>query len=68
MLYSINWPHFTAWLLLLLDMFGKRCAAIVFLSGSGLMDFEINLIFLIELLFVHDQKVMKKVIKDEKSF
>ena len=60
LLYSINWPNFTAWLPLLLDILGKRSVAIVFLSGSGLKDFEINLIFLIELFFVHDQKVMRK--------
>ena len=33
------------------------------------MDFEINLIFLIELFFVHDQEVRKlKYLGDKKSF
>ena len=36
------------------------CIAIVFQPGGDVMDFEINLIFLIEPFFLHDQKVMTK--------
>ena len=34
------------------------------------MDFEINLIFLIEQFFLHDQKIMKKLkyVENRKSF
>ena len=59
-LYSINWPNFIAWLPLLLQILGNRCVAIVFFPHCDLMDFEINLIFLIELLFLYNQKAMKK--------
>ena len=55
MLYSINWPNFIAWLPLLLAMFGVMCIAIVCYPGCGALDFEINLIFLIEPFFIHDQ-------------
>ena len=36
------------------------CIAIVCDPGCDVMDFEINLIFLIELFFLHDQKVTTK--------
>ena len=60
-LYSINWPNFVAWLPLLLGIFCNICIAIVCYLGCDVMDFEINLIFLIEPLFLHDQKVMTKI-------
>ena len=44
MLCSINWPNFIVWLLLLLEI----CIAIACYPGCDVMDFEINLIFLIE--------------------
>ena len=44
MLHSTNRPNFIAWLSLLLEI----------------LDFEINLIFLIEPFILHDQKVMTK--------
>ena len=62
MLYSINWPNFIAWLPLLLEILGNMCIAIVCYPGCDVMDFEINLIFLIELFFLHDQKVMTKAL------
>ena len=45
---------------LLLETMGKMC--IVFVSGPGcdVMNIEINLVFLIEPFFLHDQKVMTK--------
>ena len=43
--------------------------AIVCYPGYGIMYFEINLIFLMEPFFLHDQKVMtKKYLGNEKSF
>ena len=60
MLYSINRPSFIAWFPLLLEILGNMCIAIVCYAGCDVMDFEINLIFLIESFFLHDQKVMTK--------
>ena len=60
MLYSINWPNFIAWLLLLLEILGNMCIAIVCSPGCDVMDFEIKFIFLIESFFLHDEKVMTK--------
>ena len=60
MLYSINWPSFTAWLPLLLEILGNICIAIVCYPGCDVMDFEINLIFRIEQFLLHDQKVVTK--------
>ena len=60
MLNSINWPNFIPWLPLLLRILGNICIAIVYYPGYDVMDFEINLIFLIEPFSLHDQKVMTK--------
>ena len=60
MLYSIYRPNFVAWLPLLLKILSNTCIAIVCYSGCDVMDFEINLIFLIEPFFLHDEKVMTK--------
>ena len=59
-LYSINWPNFIVWLLLLLEILANICIAIVFYPGCDVMDFEINPIFLIEPFFLHGQKAMTK--------
>ena len=59
MLYS-NRPNFIAWLSLLLGILGNMCIGIVCYPGCDVMNFEINLIFLIEPFFLHDQKVMTK--------
>ena len=69
MLYSTNWPNFIAWLPLLLEILGNMCIAIVY-PGCDVMDFEINLIFLIEPFFLYDQKSRQnlKYLKKEKSF
>ena len=60
MLYSINWPNFIVWLPLLLEILSNMCIAIICYPGCDVIDFEINLIFLIEPFFLHDQKVMTK--------
>ena len=60
MLYSISKPNFIAWFPLLLEILGNMCIAIVCEPGCDVMNFDINLIFLIESLFLHDQKFMTK--------
>ena len=60
MLSSINWPNLIVWLPLLLEILCNVCIAIVCYPGCDVMDFKINLIFLIEPFFLHDQKVMAK--------
>ena len=60
MLYSINWPNLIVWLPLLLEILSNMCIAIVYYPGCDVMDFEVNLIFLIEQFFLHAQKAMTK--------
>ena len=50
-----------AWLPLLRDILGNMCIAFVCYPGCGVMNFEINLIFLIVPFFLHDRKVMKNI-------
>ena len=54
MLCSINGSNFIAWLPLVLEIFGNTCIAIVSYPGCDVMDFEINLTFVIEPFFLHD--------------
>ena len=61
MLYSVNWPNLITWLPLLLEKLRNMCIAIVCYPGCDVMDFEINLIFLIETFFLHNQKVQTKI-------
>ena len=49
MLYSINWPNFNVWLHLHHEILGNMCIANVCFPGCDLINFEINLIFLIKL-------------------
>ena len=60
MLYSINLPNFILWLPLLLEILSNMCIAFICYPGCDVMDLEINLFFLIEPFFLHDQKVMTK--------
>ena len=60
LLYSINWPSFIVWLPLLCEILGNMCIAIVCKPGCDIMNFEVNLIFLIKPFFLHDQKVLTK--------
>ena len=53
MLYSIDLPNFIAYFPLLLEILGNICIAILCYPGCEVMDFEINLIFLIEPFFLH---------------
>ena len=60
MLYSINLTNFIASLPLLLEILGNMYIAIVCYPGCDVINFEINLIFLIEPFFLLDQKVMTR--------
>ena len=55
LLYSINWPNVIVWLPL-----GNMCIAIVCKLGCDVINFEVNLIFLIWPFFLHNQKVVTK--------
>ena len=43
-----------------LEILGNMCIVIVYKSGCDVMDFEVNLIFLITPFSLHDQKVVTK--------
>ena len=60
MLCSIIWPNLIAWLPLLLEMLVNMCIAIICLSGCDVIDFEINLIFLIKLFSYMTKKSRQK--------
>ena len=60
LIYSIDWPNFIVWLPLLCEILGNTCLAIASKPGCDVMNFEVNLIFLIKLFFLHDQKVVTK--------
>ena len=60
MLYSISWPNFTAWLPLLLEILDNRCISIVFYPGWDVINFEINLYYLIKPFFYMTKKSRQK--------
>ena len=60
LLYSINWSNFIVLLPVLCEVFGNMCIAIVCKPGCGVRNFGVNLIFIIKLFFLHDQKVVTK--------
>ena len=70
MLYSLNWLNFIAWLSLLLKIFGNTCITIVCLPGCDIINFEINLIFLIKPFCYNAKKARQKLkyLENEKSF
>ena len=55
LLYSINWLNFIVWLYLLREILSSVYIPIVCLQGRDVMNFEINLTFLIEPFFQHIQ-------------
>ena len=61
MLYSVTWPNFIVLLPFLLEILGYMCIGIIYLPVCDVMKFEINLVFLIKLLFIHDQKVKTNI-------
>ena len=60
LLYSINWSNFIVSLPLLRQILYSICFAVVRLPGYDIINFEINLIFLIKPFSLHDQKVITK--------
>ena len=60
LLYSINWPNLIVWLPLLWEILGNICFAIVCKPGCDVMKFEVNHIFLIKPLFLHNKNVVTK--------
>ena len=56
MLYFINWPIFIVWLPLHIEILGNMCIAIVCFPGCDIMNFEINLIFLMKPFFYMTEK------------
>ena len=51
MFYSINWLNFIVWLSLRLEILNNMRIAIVCFSGCDVINFEVNLIFLIKSFF-----------------
>ena len=70
MLYSINWPNFIVWLPSLLEISGNMCIKNVCFPGYDVINFEINLIFLISGFFymTKNSRQKFKYLKNEKSF
>ena len=54
--YSINWLNFISWLPLLLEILDNMCIVIVWFPDCDVIDFEINLIFLMKLFFYMTKK------------
>ena len=48
------------WLPLLCEILGNMCIAMVCEPGCDVMNFEVNLTFLIKPFFLHDQRVVTK--------
>ena len=59
-LCSISWPNFSVWLPLICEILGNICVGNVCEPGCDVMHFEVNLIFLIKLFFLHDPNVVTK--------
>ena len=59
--WSINWPNFIVWLSSFRGILGNMYVVIVCYPGCGVINLEINLIFLINPFFLRDQKVKTKV-------
>ena len=69
LLYSINWSNFIVWLPLICEMFSSMCFAIVCCPGCDVINFKINLVFLIELFFYMTKKSRQNLryLENEKS-
>ena len=70
MLYFINWPNFIVWLPSLLEILGNMYITIVSFPSRDIVNFENNLIFLINLFFYMTKKSWQKFkyLENEKSF
>ena len=69
-LYSISWPNFIFSLYLLFEILGNMYTAIVYFPVFNTINFEINLIFLINSFFYMTKKSRQKFkyLENEKSF
>ena len=70
MLHAINWPHFIAWLPLLLKILVNNCIVVVCFPACDVANFEIDLIFLITPFFYLTKKSRKKIkyLEKKKNF
>ena len=70
MLYSVKWQNFIAWLPLLLEVLGNMSIAIICFPGCDVINFEINIIFLIKPVFYLTRKSRQKFkyLENKKSF
>ena len=64
----INWPNLVAWLPLLPEILVSMCIAIACFPGCGVIDFEINLMFLTKLFSYMIKKSRFKYLENQKSF
>ena len=60
LLYSINWPDFIVWLLLLLELLGNICIEIICFLVYLILNFEIIPSFLMKSFFYTTKKVSIK--------
>ena len=56
MLYSVNWPNFIVWLLLLLEILDNKCIVIISCPVCDVINLEINLNFLTKPFFYITKK------------
>ena len=61
MVHSINWPNFTVWLPLLLEILGNVCITIVCWLGYDVINFETNLIIPIKPFFIWPKNQKKNL-------
>ena len=68
--YSINWPHAILWLPLIPEISNNVCMVILCYPGCDVINFEVNLIFLIKPFFYISKKLRQKFryLENEKSF
>ena len=60
-LYSLTWPIFFFWFLLLIQIFDNIYIAIVCFTGCDVINFGVNLNFLTKPVFLHDRKLKTKI-------
>ena len=68
LLYSINWPNFIVWLLLLREVLGNMGIVTDNYAGYYILNFEIKIIFLIKPFFLHKQKSRDKTLNILRSW
>ena len=66
LLYSITWLNFIGWLPLLCEILSDMCTVTVCSPGSDVINFEINLIFLIQALFTWPKR-SKQIFRTRRS-